>query len=88
VSPPTASTGPKWQKLKAETGDTYYFNAATNESVWDRPSDYDGPAEEVSAPPPTASTNAWQKMTTDGGDVYFYNAETGESSWDPPPGFA
>jgi hypothetical protein len=43
----------KWQELKTETGDTYYYNPDTQESVWDKPSDFDSSPPPVSSPTPT-----------------------------------
>ena len=45
----------QWEELKTESGDSYYYNATTQETTWDRPADLVPAAPEATAAPAMAS---------------------------------
>ena len=66
---PRAKTVPQadiWREYFADTGETYYYNDSTGESVWDFP---DGDSQVLS------------QYQDDDGNYYWYNWTTGETQW-------
>jgi len=53
VSKPSGGQS-KWQELKTDTGDVYYYNSETNESTWDKPPGFDSPPQ---LSPPVTKTS-------------------------------
>ena len=78
-SPPTAPAAeddpdallPGWTELSDAEGNVYYFNEATEESRWTKPT-----AEML--------PDGWVRMTDDEGAAYYFNTYSGESQWDKP----
>jgi len=71
-----------WTEHKAPDGRTYFYNAATRASSWEKPDSLKTPAElELSKCP-------WKEYTSDAGKIYFHNVETKESVWTIPPALA
>ena len=60
-----------WAELADGDGNVYYFNEATEESRWTKPT-----AEML--------PDGWVRMTDDEGAAYYFNTYTGESQWDKP----
>lgn len=71
-----------WTEHKAPDGRTYYYNAATRQSSWEKPDALKSTAElQLSKCP-------WKEYTSDAGKTYFHNVETKESVWTIPPELA
>lgn len=71
-----------WTEHKAPDGRTYFYNAQTKQSVWEKPDDLKTPAElQLSQCP-------WKEYKSDTGKIYFHNAVTKESVWSCPPELA
>ncbi len=77
-SPPSAAAEadpdallPGWTELSDGDGNVYYFNEATDESRWTKPT-----AEML--------PDGWVRMTDDEGAAYYFNTYTGESQWEKP----
>ncbi|GMI48427.1 hypothetical protein TrCOL_g4157, partial [Triparma columacea] len=107
IAAPATPTGSPLRTRKLEeredpaSGYLYFFNNQTQESVWEKPADFDDELEayeEVKAPTAeegAASTTTaapapaviWEKKTTDEGYEYFFNSLTGESVWEQPEGY-
>ena len=65
-----------------ETGETYYFNEATGEATYERPS------ELVQATNQKQAACKWlTAVHPENGETYYYNEATGESVWEKPEGF-
>ena len=71
-----------WTEHKAPDGRTYYYNAATRQSSWDKPDSLKSAAELLLSKCP------WKEYTSDAGKTYFHNVETKESVWSIPPELA
>ncbi|KNC46939.1 uncharacterized protein AMSG_03372 [Thecamonas trahens ATCC 50062] len=86
--PPLA---PGWEEHKAPSGQSYYYNPSTKESVWVRPVAKTAAAGSALAAPqsqPAAAASAampWRECTADTGMPYYYNEVTGKSVWVMPP---
>jgi len=89
-----------WRQIRDEaSGEFYFHNLRTDETVWERPShfpyatpydpndDEPEPAAEA-APKPVKWTKVagtdWQRVETDTGEEYFFNAMTNVTSWEVP----
>ena len=71
-----------WTEHKAPDGRTYFYNATTRQSSWEKPDALKTSAElELSKCP-------WKEYTSDAGKIYFHNVETKESVWTIPPELA
>jgi pre-mRNA-processing factor 40 len=69
----------QWTEHKDENGRTFYFNAATGVSRWDKPS------EVVTSLTQQALEECdWKEYTTDEGQKYYFNTETQETQWEMP----
>lgn len=65
-----------------ETGETYYFNEATGEATYERPS------ELVQATNHKPAACKWlTAVHPENGETYYYNEATGEAVWEKPEGF-
>ncbi|KAF7312223.1 hypothetical protein MIND_00235300 [Mycena indigotica] len=74
----SATTTPTvWTEHRNPEGRTYWFNPATNESVWEKPDDLKTPFERA------LNQTKWKEYFS-GGRKYYYNTETKESKWDMP----
>ena len=71
-----------WTEHKAPDGRTYYYNAATRQSSWEKPDSLKSSAELLLSKCP------WKEYTSDNGKTYFHNVETKESVWTIPPELA
>ncbi len=69
---------PAWTEHKAPDGRTYYYNAATRQSVWEKPDELKTEAELMLSKCP------WKEYTSEQGKVYFHNTKTKESVWTVP----
>ncbi|GMH55048.1 hypothetical protein TrLO_g10028 [Triparma laevis f. longispina] len=69
-----------WEARDDGSGNTYYFNNETEESVWDKPVKPSAP----SASPAAAQQHTWEERDDGSGNVYFFNTETEESVWERP----
>jgi pre-mRNA-processing factor 40 len=69
---------PAWTEHKAPDGRTYYYNAGTKQSSWEKPDELKSEAERL------LSKCAWKEYTSDAGKVYYHNTETKESVWSIP----
>ena len=67
-----------WTEHKAPDGRTYYYNAATRASAWEKPDSLKSAAELMISKCP------WKEYTSDNGKVYFHNVTTKESVWSIP----
>jgi len=63
------------------TGRSYYYNAKTGVTSWERPA-------EMGAPAAAADASGWTAVKDASGKTYYYNAATGATSWDAPAGFS
>jgi len=71
-----------WQEVTDESGNIYYYNANTNETAWDRPSET---KTSISSSGSASSLPAgWQALVDENGSTYYYNEATTETSWEPP----
>lgn len=77
-----ASTKETWTEHKAPDGRTYYYNAGTRQSAWEKPDALKTPAEL------SLSKCPWKEYTSDAGKTYYHNVETKESVWTIPPELA
>ena len=59
-----------WQESRdPSTGQTYYVNASSGVTAWERP--------KMLQP-------GWEQCADDSGKPYFYNAASGETRWEAP----
>jgi hypothetical protein len=82
VSNDSASLPPGWTAHVSESSDpgkTYYHNAETGETVWEKP--VAASSEEDPLPP---GWTAHVSESSDPGKTYYHNAETGETVWEKP----
>jgi len=76
----TGSESPeKWTEHKAPDGRTYFYNAATRQSSWEKPDALKTQAEKLLSQCP------WKEYVADNGKIYFHNTATKESVWTIPP---
>ncbi len=76
----TGSESPeKWTEHKAPDGRTYFYNAATRQSSWEKPDALKTQAEKLLSQCP------WKEYVADNGKIYFHNTVTKESVWTIPP---
>lgn len=68
----------KWTEHKSPDGRTYFYNATTRQSSWEKPDCLKTTAEKLLAQCP------WKEYTSDAGKVYFHNTTTKESVWTIP----
>eukprot|EP00980_Cylindrotheca_fusiformis_P026306 scaffold15772_cov162-Cylindrotheca_fusiformis.AAC.8 len=87
-----------WEEVVDETGATYYFNPATQETSWEKPLDEQSPAvASDSEPEPkvvddnTAGVSSqdlplgWEEVIDETtGKTYYYHKATQETSWEMP----
>ncbi|KZV94551.1 hypothetical protein EXIGLDRAFT_736585 [Exidia glandulosa HHB12029] len=66
-----------WTEHRNAEGRTYWFNANTKESVWEKPDVLKTPFERALA------TTVWKEYFS-GGRKYYYNTTTKESKWEMP----
>lgn len=73
-----------------DSGDTYYWNAKTGETTWERPRPVEAAAVAEEPPPPPAAKRTslppgWEAvLDPDSGDTYYWNADTGDVAWEQP----
>ncbi|XP_071057188.1 pre-mRNA-processing factor 40 homolog A [Onthophagus taurus] len=79
--PPAGSSTQQeqWSEHKAPDGRTYYYNAVTKQSLWQKPDVLKTPSELLLSQCP------WKEYTTDNGKIYYNNVNTKESRWTIPP---
>eukprot|EP01119_Soliformovum_irregulare_P001434 TRINITY_DN1113_c1_g1_i4.p1 TRINITY_DN1113_c1_g1~~TRINITY_DN1113_c1_g1_i4.p1 ORF type:complete len:495 (-),score=167.90 TRINITY_DN1113_c1_g1_i4:1287-2771(-) len=78
-----------WSEAFTEDGTPYYYNTETNETVWEKPSDFDSRESEVHNTPIVSLQSSslppnWEESTDGDGNIYYYNALTQETSWEKP----
>lgn len=64
-----------WTEHKTADGRTYYYNAETKKSLWEKPDELK-PLEERASP--------WKEYTAEGGKKYYYNSVTKVTTWEFP----
>uniref|UniRef100_A0A7N1A2Y7 Pre-mRNA-processing protein 40C n=1 Tax=Kalanchoe fedtschenkoi TaxID=63787 RepID=A0A7N1A2Y7_KALFE len=78
-----------WTSHKTEAGVTYYYNALSGESTYERPPGLKELSMVTSQPTPTSWVKVagtdWVSVTTSDGKNYYYNSNTKLSSWQIPP---
>jgi pre-mRNA-processing factor 40 len=67
-----------WTEHKAPDGRTYYYNAKTKQSSWEKPEELKTPAEKL------LSQCLWKEYTSENGKKYYHNVSTKESKWTVP----
>lgn len=89
------STKTLWRPVvDAKSGNTYYVNRNTKETVWDKPADADQPwvkdgpnqqqqKQQLQQLPPGWKQHFDQKNQK----PYYHNTETGETSWKLPTAY-
>ncbi|KAK3278788.1 hypothetical protein CYMTET_13296 [Cymbomonas tetramitiformis] len=63
-----------WEEFTTDDGEPYYFNAGTNQTVWDRPGGE------------SSSNDKWEELSDDNGKIYFFNPVTDVTAWELPDG--
>ncbi|RLN92739.1 hypothetical protein BBJ28_00004288 [Nothophytophthora sp. Chile5] len=80
-------------KVDPTTGYSYYVNARTGETTWERPAFLGSSNDfipESAGGTNTAGNNlrdaseAWQPYDDGNGNTYYWNSSSGESTWEPP----
>jgi hypothetical protein len=74
-----ATLAENWvEAVDPSSGQTYYYNAATNETSWEKP------AAALSSGGVALAANWVETMDPNSGQVYYYNSFTHETSWEKP----
>lgn len=68
----------EWTEHKAPDGRTYYYNATSKQSLWEKPDELKTPAELLLSQCP------WKEYKSENGKVYYHNVSTKESRWTIP----
>lgn len=88
-----------WEEAQDDEGRTYYYNAETEETSWDRPAEFsdkdkagekikeEGKDEETSVAKEAKTAGNWEEVQDDEGRTHYYNITTDETSWDRPDEF-
>ncbi|XP_018089429.1 pre-mRNA-processing factor 40 homolog A isoform X1 [Xenopus laevis] len=71
-------TKSQWTEHKSPDGRTYFYNAETKQSTWEKPDDMKTPIEQLLSKCP------WKEFKSDSGKPYYYNSQTKESRWTKP----
>lgn len=75
---PSTATSDWIETVDPSTGQSYYYNAKTNETSWTKPEEMRDGREET-------PTGDWTEATDpSSGKTYYYNTKTGETSWEKP----
>lgn len=67
-----------WKEAKDTSGRTYYYNAKTGQSRWDKPTELLSEQELI------LTKHGWKSSKTSDGKLYYYNSETKVSRWELP----
>ncbi|KAH0546997.1 pre-mRNA-processing factor 40 homolog A [Cotesia glomerata] len=67
-----------WSEHKAPDGRTYYYNATTKQSLWEKPDELKTPNELLLSQCP------WKEYKSENGKIYYHNVATKESRWTIP----
>ena len=70
-----------WSEHQNSDGKAYYYNAATGESVWEKPPELFTPVERALAACP------WREFETPDGRKYYYNESTKQTQWQVPESY-
>lgn len=77
-----------WKEAKAADGRTYYYNARTRATSWEKPADMDGtpapPTGPASQLTPAHFDAGWADAKAPDGRTYYYNKHTQETKWELP----
>lgn len=79
-----------WKETKAPDGRTYYYNAKTRATSWEKPAEMEmngaapptGPASQLT---PAHHDEGWADAKAPDGRTYYYNKHTNETKWELPP---
>lgn len=83
IEKPTNDSDNCWTEHTAPDGRSYYYNAKTRESRWERPEEMK-PKVAVSEIAMPVSQCFWAEYKTNEGRTYYYNSVSKESKWDKP----
>ncbi|XP_073000923.1 pre-mRNA-processing protein 40C [Typha latifolia] len=82
-----------WTAHKTDSGAIYYYNSVTGKSTYEKPADFKGEIERITAQSVPVSWEKlagtdWTLVTTNDGKKYYYDTKTKVSSWQLPPDIA
>jgi len=70
-----------WEELLDADGNTYYYNAATDTSQWERPGE-EGKSQHIGAV--GLSAQEWEVAEDEGGNTYYHHLPSGRTQWESP----
>lgn len=79
-----------WARVLSSNGKFYFFHAATGNSQWTKPEEYDETADlaaEEAVRSGELDLSAWREAFDEDGDPYYYHTGTRETQWTAPKGW-
>lgn len=67
-----------WSEFKTAEGKTYWYNAATRQSTWEKPAELKSHTELL------LSASPWREHKTSDGRTYFHNVQSKQTVWEMP----